>query len=99
QHPPLPSFPTRRSSDLANGLGSDLCIFADILFCPRQPITIKYVRIQRINGHVAVFKNADEMPIAKSNLAKIAAAQRRYRSALLRSEEHTSELQSQSNLV
>src|SRR5712692_7046443 len=60
----------------ANRLRRNFRVFADILLRAREPVAVKNVRIERVDGDVAVLEDADEMPIAKCNFAIIAAAQR-----------------------
>src|SRR5260370_33086707 len=59
----------------ANRLRRNLRVFANVLLRAREPVAIKNVWIERVDGDIVVFENSDEMPIAKSSFAIIAAAQ------------------------
>src|SRR6266702_5995559 len=67
----------------ANRFRRNLRVLADILLRAREPVAIKNVGIERIDGDVSVLENPDQMPIAKSYFAVIAAALRRHGAALL----------------
>ncbi len=67
----------------ANRLRRDLRVLADILFRSREPVAIKNVRIERVDGDVSVFKDAGQAPIAKCDFAVIAAALRGHGAAFL----------------
>src|SRR6266566_6042628 len=67
----------------ANRLRRNLRVLTDVLLRSREPVAIKNVRIERIDGDVSILENPDQMPIAKSNFAVIAAALRRHGAALL----------------
>ncbi len=67
----------------ANRLRRNLRVLADVLLRSREPVAIKNVRIERIDGDVSILENPDQMPIAKRNLAVIAAALRRHGAAFL----------------
>src|SRR6266702_7236434 len=67
----------------ANRLRRNLRVLADILLRAREPVAIKNVGIERIDGDISVLENPDQMPIAKSYFAVIAAALRRHGAALL----------------
>ena len=67
----------------ANGLRGNFRVLADILLCAREPVAIQNVRIERVDGDVAVLENSRQLPIAKRNFAVIAAALRRNGAAFL----------------
>src|SRR5260370_11215010 len=67
----------------ANRFRRDLPVLADVLLRSREPVGIKNVRIEWIDGDVAILENPDQMPIAKSDFAVIAAALRGHGAALL----------------
>ena len=67
----------------ANWLRCNLGVLADILLRAREPVAIKNVRIERVDRDISVLKDPNEMPVAKSNFAIIAAALRRDGSAFL----------------
>src|SRR5712664_2054568 len=60
----------------ANRLRRNFGVLADVLLRAREPVAIKNVRIERVDGDVSVFKDAGQAPIAKCNFAVIAAALR-----------------------
>src|SRR5690606_40337690 len=92
-HPPLPSFPTRRSSDLyRHGAAPDEVLPDDVIVLRHgDPILDLHPPGRIVNGHVGL---AIEARIQIAGRRSYAAA-----NFYLRSEEHTSELQSRENLV
>src|SRR5207302_7428846 len=89
-HPDLPSFPTRRSSDLAALLSENSSVVTDLskLGAPGTPFTHDFF----LSATLLSFPQA-----AIDNVSKIDGVTSA--TAGLRSEEHTSELQSRENLV
>src|SRR5690242_21496009 len=84
--PPLPSFPTRRSSDLADLLSCDELVDFRVNLLPREQAGLDHA-LELALEHV-------EFPGNDHNLIHLRPAGR-----IERSEEHTSELQSHVNLV
>src|SRR6202140_28611 len=66
-----------------DGLRRNVGNFAELLIGARQTRAVNNVGVERIYSNVAIFKNSDRMPFAKSDLAIIAAAQRSRRAAFL----------------
>src|SRR5207247_3184736 len=98
-HPNLPSFPTRRSSDLYIGLGIGNAVEATGL----GPYESATVRVST-SGKVTVYTGATPQGQShKTTLAQIAADHFGCTpddiTIMTRSEEHTSELQSRVDLV
>src|SRR5205085_6174249 len=94
---PLQSFPTRRSSDL---LPREFAILELGLVKERcEPLSKLHLRLtagqnSQFSGHFALIGVQSAVPGSKQRCVRAKG-----RSDWLRSEEHTSELQSQSNLV
>src|SRR5690606_40771641 len=85
--PPVPSFPTRRSSDLATN---------DVVWMPTIDATLRMSMVYKINLTILVTKSRnDKSTLRRSNRLRIT----RNINRINRSEEHTSELQSRENLV
>src|SRR5690606_41798291 len=82
-HRDLHSFPTRRSSDLILGGGSNMLLTKD-LNCLVIHVALKGIEIVSQN---------------ENNVLVKASAGENWHQFVLRSEEHTSELQSRENLV
>src|SRR6266851_6469318 len=57
--------------------------FAEFLIGARELRAIENVGVQRIDGDVAIFKDADRMPLAKCNFAVVAVANRTRGAAFL----------------
>src|SRR5262249_60344600 len=79
----LHSFPTRRSSDLVT-LGADMT--------PEQVIKARQSNLKDLGGAFKAVR--DQLKLSQPNIAEIKQAAQQ-----IRSEEHTSELQSLTNLV
>src|SRR5262249_58458797 len=87
----LPSFPTRRSSDLPTG--ARRCLQSALIFVADWLPLVAFAAM----GVILLWQYTMEVPRVEFHLwdlAKLAAAP-----LLVRSEEHTSELQSLTNLV
>src|SRR5205807_7231985 len=90
----LPSFPTRRSSDLLTGLASLGCGLASPAFAQapqrRREVVVSGKRVRTVDLHAHC-----HVPEANALMGLKVQLQ----SLVVRSEEHTSELQSPCNLV
>src|SRR5699024_12573205 len=97
-HPHLHSFPTRRSSDLAVERASDL------LFGRRESGTFDVGRLaqQQLDSLIADFadtRDVHDLTFDRSQVELEVAREKYNTDRSLRSEEHTSELQSRFDLV
>src|SRR5206468_11483256 len=91
---PLPSFPTRRSSDLATALRERLEARGDVTLCsPGSPDETHQCAADALRG------NYDLIVAAGGDGTVHAVVNGMAQNFGLRSEEHTSELQSRSDLV
>src|SRR5205085_11214723 len=96
-HPDLHSFPTRRSSDLLQLSGHSAFFLQEDSVDPdllsQAAVKATHSMGVEIRNHTAV----QRMSSQNGNIEVVAEPERFF--ARVRSEEHTSELQSQSNLV
>src|SRR5437868_2695646 len=94
-HRDLPPFPTRRSSDLAQRLASELARFPQT--CMRED-RLSLLESLGLDGEQAI---ANELRHGRRSLEEVQAGLERFRDGAgrHRSEEHTSELQSRFDLV
>src|SRR5205085_12328205 len=98
-HPPLHSFPTRRSSDLAEkGHSPTQSLHVPPVRKRSLPYRIIPPMIILLNGPLGIGKSETAWALMY-RLAPAAMIDVDHVAAAHRSEEHTSELQSQSNLV
>src|SRR5258706_3379329 len=67
----------------ADWLGGHVGNFAQRLVCPRQASAVNKIRVEGIDGDLAVFKHTHRVPLAKRDFAVVAAAQRSCGAAFL----------------
>src|SRR5699024_11686861 len=93
----VPSFPTRRSSDLIRGLGSPLVVIDGV---PRDVSDFQRLNPNDIED-ISVLKDASAAiyGVRAANGVVLVTTKKGTRDGSTRSEEHTSELQSRFDIV